>query len=182
MSTWRATRPGIARRIAGTDCSSGTSRQSSGVWLLLASALGLSAASVLVKYISDRGDVLSVTAWQFILGGLVLLASAIAPEDLSATVWTPRFLLGLSYLSLIGTALTFLLWFVLIREDEVSRISTFNFLVPVFGLALGALLYQETVGWVVGAGILVTLAGLAIVSLPDRLVSPRPPAVQVVEG
>lgn len=150
-----------------------------GPWFILASALGLSVASVIVKYISDRSDVLSVTAWQFIIGGLTLLAAAIATEDLTITVWTPGFLLGLGYLTLIGTALTFLLWFALIREGEVSRITTYTFLVPVFGVVVGLLLFQEPVGWLEGIGILLALAGVGAVSVPERARASGGPAARV---
>lgn len=145
------------------------SASSAGPWLILSSAFGLAVATVIVKHVSRRADVLAVSAWQFVLGGLILLVAAAATENLGATTWTPTFLIGLGYLSFIGTALTFLLWFLLIREGEVSRLTAYNFLVPVFGLALGILLYREGVGWAEAIGILLTVGGVVLVSLP------RPP-------
>lgn len=139
-----------------------------GPWFILTSALGLAAGSVIVKAISPSSDILSVTAWQFVGGGLLLLGAAARTEDLSATVWSPGFLASLAYLTLIGTALTFLLWFFLIQKDEVSRLTTYNFLVPVFGLVLGIVFYREVVSWVLGVGVLVTLVGVLLVSLPAR--------------
>jgi probable blue pigment (indigoidine) exporter len=109
-----------------------------------------------------------VTAWQFVIGGVLLLMIAIATEDLSATRWTTSFVSGLAYLTLVGTALTFLLWFRLLQDSEVSRLSTYNFLVPVFGVALGVLLLGEVIRWMTGIGVLLVLVGVLVVSLRAR--------------
>ena len=45
-----------------------------------------------------------------------------------------------------------------------ARANSFSFLVPVFGLTMGALFYGETLGWPEFVGIGLTLLGIGLVN------------------
>ena len=80
--------------------------------------------------------------------------------------------MALGYTSLIGTALAWVLWFVLVAAGEASRAAAYIFFVPLVSLAIGSVFLHETLG-------LSLLVGAALVILGVYLVNRRP--VGVVE-
>ncbi len=132
--------------------------------LALASSGGLAVGSILVKRMGVQVDLLALTAWQLIIGSLPLLVvSAVIERDVTI-VWNGTFVGLLLFLALIGTALATAVWYWLVRHNDVGRLTMFFFLVPIFGLALAALVFGETVGLAEGAGVVVLLAGIGAVA------------------
>jgi len=79
---------------------------------------------------------------------LLIGASPLAPlskltEDVSLLTWSPEFLLVLLALAVFGSALAFWLWFESLERVPLSRANTFAFLVPIFGLVVGAAFFGE---------------------------------------
>jgi drug/metabolite transporter (DMT)-like permease len=72
-----------------------------------------------------------------------------------------------------------LLWFWLLTHGEATRASAWYFLVPVFGLALGALLLGERFGPAALGGLALILAGVGLGSGALRL--PRVPRGRFTE-
>ena len=136
----------------------------SGAMLALAASSGLAVGSVIVKRIGPTIDLLALTAWQLVVGSLPLLAVSIIVERDPVVAWNAMFVGLLLFLALIGTAFANAIWYWLIRRDDVGRLTMFFFLVPVFGLALAALAFGETISLQEGAGVAVTLAGIGAVA------------------
>lgn len=133
-----------------------------GVAYILLAAIGITVSNVLIRALADRVDMFMAMGLQMLIGGLPLILGATLFEDpLSVTV-TPRFLLILLALSLLGSSLAYWLWSEILRTTELSRANAFAFLVPGFGLAIGAAYFGETFGILAGIGILGTLAGVAL--------------------
>lgn len=141
-----------------------TNVSSLGVGYVLLAALGIAVGNILLKRIAGQVDSLMATGWQFILGGLPLLVLAQWLETPSAVVWSPMFVLNLLVLGLGGTALAFLLWFWLLRREELTRLNTFTFLTPVFALLISAIFFGERLQWIQAAGIGLSLYGVWWVS------------------
>lgn len=139
------------------------------VLMSVASAAG----SVIVKRMGPQPSLLAVTGWQLVLGSLPLLAISAFVERGAAVVWSPEFVGLLLFLALVGTALTFAVWYWLIQHDEVGRLTMFLFLVPIFGLALAALVFSERVGALEGVGVAFTIAGIGAVAWESRRGTPR---------
>ncbi len=131
-----------------------------GIGLLLTGALSMSAAMILAKPLYQRQDLYWATGWQLIAGGVLLLGLAVLFEDPGRTRWTFRLFLAAAYLSLVGTAAAALIWFSLIRIHSVSRLATFGFLIPVFGVALAWVIYGERINAWSGTGIGLTVGAL----------------------
>jgi len=132
--------------------------------LALAASGGLAVGSVIVKRIGSGIDLLPLTAWQLLVGSLPLLTVSIVVVRDAVVAWNATFVGLLLFLALIGTAFATAIWYWLIRHDDVGRLTMFFFLVPVFGLALAALAFGETIGLQEGAGVVVTLAGIGAVA------------------
>jgi drug/metabolite transporter (DMT)-like permease len=135
-----------------------------GPLLALTVSGGLAVGNIIVKRMQPQIDVLALTAWQLIVGSLPLLAASAVAERASAIAWSGVFIALLLFLALIGTALANTVWYWLIQRGDVGRLTLFFFLVPVFGLGLGALAFGETVGPHEGSGVALMLAGIGAVA------------------
>ena len=133
-----------------------------GPLLALASALGLTVGSVIVKRVGSGDDLLTLSAWQLSLGALPILATSLAVEPVTTIQWTPEFIGLLSFLALAGTAFVTVAWYALIRTDELGRLSLYFFLVPAFGLGLAVWLLGETLSPAQATGLLLVIAAVTV--------------------
>lgn len=102
----------------------------------LAGAVSMAAGTVLSRRWQPNVSPLTFTAWQLTAGGLLLLPAAVWLEP--ALPELNEFnILGFAYLSLIGAAFTYLLWFRGIARLESSVIAALGFFSPVTAVALG---------------------------------------------
>lgn len=111
-----------------------------------------------------------MSAWQLVLGGLPLLALSLLAERDAAVTWTATFAVLLIGLALAGTALPYVAWNHLARQEEIGRLTLFRFLVPVLGVALAMVLFGERFGPTEVAGLAVATAavGIALAAAPAR--------------
>lgn len=140
------------------------------VYILLA-ALGVAAGNVLLKSLADEIDPLVVVGCQFVIGAVPLLSLALVFESPINIVWSLAFTVDLLALSLFGTALAFVLWFSLMHRNKLTRLNTFTFLTPVFGLLIGAFFFNERLGWLEIGGVLLILIGIVWVSWKESSVA-----------
>ena len=136
-----------------------------GALLALGSAGGLAVGSVLIKRTGPGLNLLTVSAWQLLLGGLPLLFGAALLEHDTPVRWTVAFAGLLLILALAGTAFVVAAWYWLIQEDDLGRLSMFFFLVPVFGLVFASLFSGERVGLIQWFGLVLVVGGLAALTL-----------------
>jgi O-acetylserine/cysteine efflux transporter len=147
----------------------------SGAVLALAASGGLAVGSVIVKRIGPSIDLLALTAWQLLVGSLPLLAVSLVVEHNAVVAWNATFAGLLLFLALVGTALANAVWYWLVRRGDVGRLTMFFFLVPVFGLAIAALTFGETIDLLESLGVAVMLAGIGVIaweSWPTQVQTP----------
>lgn len=140
---------------------------------ILLGALGVAVGNVLLKSLVEEIDPLVAVGCQFLIGALPLLFLSLAFESPIKIVWSLPFIVDLLVLSLFGTALAFVLWFSLMHRNKLTRLNTFTFLTPVFGLMIGAIFFNERLGWLGIGGVLLILSGIAWLSsresrIPDK--------------
>lgn len=113
----------------------------SGEGAILLSALSYSFSAVLVKKYSQTENPVTLSGYQFLLGGIILsLFGAFAGGHLQN--FTVTSVLLLLYMALIS-AVAYTLWGILLKYNPVSRISVYGFMNPVCGVVLSAILLQE---------------------------------------
>ncbi|WP_240619380.1 DMT family transporter [Blastococcus sp. TF02-8] len=145
----------LAAGFVGLVVVAGPGGGGTGAALSLLAAAAITTGTLLVR-LTGHLDVVMVSGWHFLLGGMGLSVAAAAVEGSPQITWTPRFVAVLGLLSLAGTAWTFLVWFREAQRYRLSLLSAWTFLTPVFGIGFGVLLLGERPsGW--------TLAGLAMV-------------------
>ncbi len=98
---------------------------------------------VLAKKWSAGLDVFSLTAWQLIAGGVVLLPIAITVEGRPPAL-DGRALAGFAYVTVVATALAFAAWFTGLRHLSAGTVGLIGLLNPVTGVLLGTLVAGES--------------------------------------
>ncbi|KII12928.1 EamA family transporter [Phaeobacter sp. S60] len=125
-----------------------------GVFAGLAGAIAMAAGMVLSRKWQPPVSLLTFTAWQLTAGGLLLI-----PVTLWSLPAVPQLsgenLLGLAYMSLIGGAATYVLWFRGIARLEPSVVSLLGVLSPLSAVILGWVILGEvlTAKQAIGAGL-----------------------------
>ncbi|EBA18102.1 hypothetical protein RSK20926_10304 [Roseobacter sp. SK209-2-6] len=123
-----------------------------GVLAGLGGAASMALGVVLTRKWQPPVPPLTFTAWQLTAGGLLLIpVTALSLEALPSL--DAGNLLGLAYMSLIGGALTYILWFRGISRLEPSMVSLLGVFSPLTAVALGWIFLKEglTVMQVAGA-------------------------------
>lgn len=138
-----------------------------GEGLMLLSALSAAVSAALIARFSSRISLVTLSGWQFTLGGIVLaLAGLGLGGDIGTLSAAPAAMLV--YLALVS-AVAYTLWGCLLKHNPVSRVTVCGFLTPLFGVLFSALALKESA---LGARSLCALAlvclGILLVNLPSE--------------
>lgn len=152
-----------------------------GVLAAIAANVSFAAGVVLTKRWPSSSTGLAATGWQLLLGGALLLPLAIAvegaPPDLTVTN-----VAAFTYLTLIATALAFLVWFSGIERLPAAAPPLLGLAAPVTGAVLGWLVLGQSLTPMQLVGFAITLATIAYATVTpversrSRSASPRPVA------
>jgi drug/metabolite transporter (DMT)-like permease len=80
----------------------------------------------------------------------------------------------LAYQAVWVVGLTFVLWFALVKSYSASKLSSFTFITPLFGVAASYFIMHDTLTLAFGAAALLVIAGLYFVNKPDPKLVPDP--------
>lgn len=136
--------------------------------VLLLSPLASAVGTALVKRDGAGVSSLLLNRNGMVLGALLLGLLALAVEGDAPAHWTPRALASIAYLSLMGTCLTFGLYYWAMRYAPAYQLSLIAYVTPVIALALGSLVRGERVTPGLLAGGALVLAGVALVMVVGR--------------
>jgi probable blue pigment (indigoidine) exporter len=124
---------------------------------------------VLTKQWGRPASLLAMTSWQLTAGGLVLLPLALLVEGLPPSL-TGTHLGGYAYLSLVGTAMAYTLWFRGLDRLPAPSVSLLGQLAPVVAAVLGWVLLEQSLRPLQLLGMAVALAAVAVGSTAGRQV------------
>ncbi|NUO60453.1 MAG: EamA family transporter [Hamadaea sp.] len=131
---------------------------------VLASVAAMTMSSlgyVLAKKWSRDLDVFSLTSWQLVAGGLVLLPFAVAVEGTPPALDAPA-LLGFAYVTVVATAVAFAAWFTGLRHLSAGTVGLVGLLNPITGVLLGAIVAGESLGTPQLLGIVLVFLGILL--------------------
>lgn len=147
--------------------------------LVALSALCYGISSTLIKRYSANHDTVLFSGYQFMFGGAVMTAAGglgrlISGSPRSGSAEMPGALMILLYLALVSSV-AYTLWGILLRSNDVSKISIFGFMNPVIGVLLSALLLGESgqLGIKHIAALLLISAGIVTVNISGKQASPE---------
>ena len=143
-------------------------------------ALSMAAGTVLSRKWKAPVSLLTFTAWQLTAGGILLIPIAlIAEPDFPALTSTN--IVGLTYLGLIGAALTYVIWFRGISKIEPSVISTLGFLSPVTAVFLGWAFMSETLSSIQIVGVITVLLSVLLSQQAAKFRTLKPTLIPQLE-
>ena len=148
--------------LSGNDVSMSFNLMGDG--FVFISALAYAFSSVLIKKYSQTENPVMLSGYQFLLGGIIMVAGATAAGGRLTAVSVKGGML-LLYMALIS-AVAYTLWGILLKYNPVSKVSIFGFTNPVFGVILSALILGEGSAFGMSGGIALVLvcAGIFIVN------------------
>lgn len=129
-----------------------------------AGVLAMVIATIVFKRARGATHLLVMNAISMVAAGLVMLPCAILLEGAPHVVIAPQLVVSFAYLVVVLSIGATLLWFWILSHGEASRVSAFYFLTPLFGIAAGAILLGEQLYVLDGIGLLVVVAGIALVT------------------
>ncbi|EKE73772.1 EamA family transporter [Oceanibaculum indicum] len=140
----------------------------------LGSAVSMALGTVLSRRWQPPVSPLTFAAWQLSAGGLLLLPAALWLEPPLPALSAAN-LLGLTYLGLIGAALTYILWFRGIARLEPSVVSPLGFLSPMTAEILGWAVLGQALSPLQLAGMAVVLGSVWLSQHAQRQLAQRQP-------
>lgn len=138
-----------------------------GILAGLGGAAAMAAGTVLSRKWQPPVAPLVFTGWQLTAGGLLLLPLALALEPALPPLTAPN-LAGIAWLSLIGAAATYGLWFRGIGRLEPAAVSMLGLMSPVTAVALGWLWLGEGLSPLQAAGAAIVLASVWLGQIANR--------------
>ncbi|HEV7309242.1 EamA family transporter [Ensifer sp.] len=138
-----------------------------GVAAGLAGAVSMAFGNVLARKWKSPETMLTSTAWQLTAGGLLLIPVVLVFEP-SMPVPTVPNLLALCWLSIIGAALTYALWFRGVARLEPAAVSALLFLSPLTAVLLGWVFLGQTLNAFQAVGILFVIGSIWLSQRPPR--------------
>jgi len=160
---------GMIIAFAGVLLIAGEPRFSADPWPLLAvigAALAWAVGNIQVKALGDEIDAVTLNGWIAILAAPQLLLASWLIEgpqwqhipEASLVSWA-----ALLFQAVVIAIFTYWIWYNMMRRYPVNQVMPFTLLLPVAGVAAGALLRGEDVTWQMIVGGLATVAGVAII-------------------
>jgi drug/metabolite transporter (DMT)-like permease len=138
-----------------------------GVLMTQMSCLGWAVGSAYAKRHKREDNLFAATAMQIMFGGAILMAVATVTGEWSYVAPTPRSLLAVLYLVIVGTFVGYVCYVYALKHLPVSIVSLYAYVNPVIAVILGSVVLRERFTPRMGAAIAVIFAAMLIVRSVD---------------
>jgi len=132
--------------------------------VMLVSPVVSAVASVVVKRWGGGVHPLSLAAVPMLIAGGVMGVVAFLVERHLSPVFDARSVGALLYLAILGSAVTFTIYYWLLARVKATQVALMSYFIPIVAVAVGALLFDEPLRPRLLAGSALVLAGVVIVS------------------
>lgn len=149
-----------------------------GLIAAIGGAISMALGVVLSKRWAPPVPVLASTGWQLVAGGLLLLPVTLLVEGAPPAHLTLENTLGYAYLSIIGSAIAYTLWFRGIALLSPTEVTFLGLLSPLVATSLGWLVLDQRLTPAQIAGAVTVLASVIVVQI-KKSQSQKPPAPAV---
>jgi len=157
---------GVAIIFSGELGIGGPLAFSASVGIIIA-ALATAHAGVLIKAGGTHIEPSVLAGVQMVGGCVPLLFAGIALEGSPLRFhWTPLAIATLTYLTIVGSVIAFLMYYWLIRHTEVSRVLMIPLVTPLIAVLFGVFFAGETIGWHTAIGGAAIIGGVALTVVP----------------
>lgn len=135
-----------------------------GEGMILLSTLSYATSTVFAKRYSRYENPVTLSGYQFIIGGLFMVLAGVIGGGRLAVITIPGILV-LLWLAVVSAA-AYSFWTILLKYNPVSSVTVYGFSTPVFGVLLSTLLLGEST-----TGSISTIIALVLVSLGIYIVN-----------
>lgn len=146
-----------------------------GEGFILISALSYGFSSALIKKFSKKENPITLSGYQFLLGGavMIIIGVALGGRITKITVGGAFLLLYMAFIS----AAAYSLWGMLLKYNPVSQIAIFGFVNPIAGSLLSAVILKEysAVSYFTAIALVLVAAGIFVVNY-KKITKPQPTA------
>ena len=162
---------GMVTAFAGVMLIAGEPRFSDDPWPLLsviAAAAAWAVGNIQVKALGDEIDAVTLNGWIAILAAPQLLLASWLIEGPQWQQIPEASLVGwgaLMFQAVVIAIFTYWIWYNMMRRYPVNQVMPFTMLMPMIGVAAGALMRDEPITWQMIVGGLATIAGVGIIVL-----------------
>ena len=133
---------------------------------MILSSILVAYSNVLVKARATNLNPAVLAAGQMFFGLLLLLGVGIPLEGNPLHFhWTPRALIALLYLAIVGSVVAFLLYYWLVLNMDVTKSMLIALVTPVVAVLLGMIVLNEEIGWRTLAGGAMIMLGISLIVL-----------------
>ncbi|MDW0117515.1 DMT family transporter [Sporosarcina thermotolerans] len=127
------------------------------------SAISWAIGTLLIKKWGPQINTWILTAYQMLIGGLILFVGSFLLEKPSFQINAISITI-LLWLALMASIVQFAVWFYLLQKGDPGKTSAFLFLAPFFGVLTGSLFLDETMKWNVLLGGVCIFIGIFMVN------------------
>jgi drug/metabolite transporter (DMT)-like permease len=131
-----------------------------GVSVALLALIGITSGTVYQKRFCSMMDIRTGNTLQF-TAALIIAGVLSYAEESHQVIWSPAFLLALSWMTLAISVGAVALLYVMIHRGAVARVASLFYLVPLVTALLAWPMFGEQVSPVGGLGLLLTVVGVA---------------------
>jgi len=136
--------------------------------LVLLSAICWAIGTIYQKDLLAFVEPASLVFYQMMIASPLFFLLSILFEPALIIALDGAIVLAFFYQGVIAAGLTFAAFAALLKRHQVSRLSSFIFLAPIFGVLLGHLLLQEPLTAYLAVGLGLVAVGIFIVNRPRR--------------
>jgi drug/metabolite transporter (DMT)-like permease len=136
--------------------------------LILIAVFVWSATTVYIRNVHSKLDLLSFSALQMLLGGLMMTGVGLALGEAGAWTWSKPGLIAMAYLTVASSCLAYTAFSWLARNTTPAMVGTYSYVNPAIAAVLGWWFLDEQLGANQLAGMAVMFAGVALVSWPQK--------------
>ncbi len=142
--------------------------------LLILAAIFWGATTVLIKA-TNLSDIepSKTLLYQLAVSGVVMPIASLIFREPGIIKVTTVIVASLAYQSIWVAFITYTIWFWLIKSYSASRLSSFTFLTPLFGVIAGAVLLSEPITFSILTALFLVGAGIYLVNRPEKIQQPQ---------
>jgi drug/metabolite transporter (DMT)-like permease len=137
--------------------------------LVLAGAVTWAVGTIVYRNSTILVEPVAFNAALMLLGAAGLFVGGVLKGELAHWQWAASGIGAMLYLAVFGSALTYTAYAWLIKNARTDRVATFAYVNPAIATLLGWIVLGESLGPAQLLGMLVVLAGVALVTLPTRI-------------
>ena len=140
---------------------------------VLSGSLAWAISNIIVKKILYGHNKWQFTAYQMLIGAIVLFLYSFLFEQGQTTTWSWTSFMIVFYAGAIASALAFILWFYLLNSGEGGKTTLSLLLVPVVSILSGWIFLDEVMSFISIIGIITILLAIGLANMGERSLVPH---------